>query len=59
MDEYRIKALQKHQDSKFKDMINDQIVKKCDILIKGAIKHNNPIVEEQYTKLKMLSTNLI
>jgi len=57
MDQYRIKALLKHLDSPYKEQIVQEIIKKCDILIKGAIKHNNKEIEEKYTKLKLLSTN--
>jgi len=59
IDEYRISSLLKHKNSKYKDLILSEIVKKCNILIKGAIKHSNKEIEEKYTKLKMLSTNLI
>jgi len=57
MDKYRILALLKHKDSDYKNQISAEIIKKCNILIKGAIKHNNKEIEEHYTKLKMLSTN--
>ncbi|MDC0932439.1 glycosyltransferase family A protein [Arcobacteraceae bacterium] len=57
MDRYRISALQKHLDSQYKESISNEIIKKCDILIKGAIKHNNQEIKEEYLKLKMLSTN--
>ena len=57
MDKYRILALLKHKNSQFKVQISNEIIKKCDILIKGAIKHNNQQIKEHYTKLKMLSTN--
>ena len=57
MDTYRIKALQKHLNTEYHKEITSEIVKKCDILIKGAKKHNNPKIEVYYSKLKMLSTN--
>ena len=57
MDKYRIQALQKHINSKSKNIILQQIIQKCDILIKGAVKHQNKEIEEHYTHLKMLSTN--
>ena len=57
MDQYRIVALLKHLDSKYKEQILQEIIKRCNILIKGAIKHNNKEIEEKYTKLKLLSTN--
>ena len=57
MDKYRIKALLKHTNSDYKQEVNELIVQKCDILIKGAIKHQNKDIESYYTKLKNLSTN--
>jgi len=57
MDTYRIKALQKHLDSEYKNILLTEIIKKCDILIKGAIKHNNEQIRDYYSKLKMLSSN--
>jgi len=59
MDKYRIKALQKHLNSPYKDVIYKQFIDKCNILIKGAIKHNNKEIEEFYIQLKMLSTNQV
>lgn len=59
MDEYRIKALLKHTDSPYQTDIEKIIEYKCDILIKGAIKHNNQDIEEYYTNLKMLSVNKV
>ena len=56
MDKYRILALLKHQNSQYNDAITAEIIKKCDIIIKGAIKYNNKEIEKHYTKLKMLST---
>ncbi len=41
MDTFRIKALQKHLNCEFKDEVKRELTKKIDILIKGAIKHNN------------------
>ncbi|RLA81465.1 MAG: glycosyl transferase [Epsilonproteobacteria bacterium] len=49
MDTYRIEALLKH---KSKESIKKMIIKKCDILIKGAIKHNNKDIENYYISLK-------
>jgi len=49
MDTYRIKSLLKHKNN---DKVKEMIVKKCDILITGAIKHNNHEVEKYYTNLK-------
>lgn len=49
MDKYRIKALLKHQDN---PLAIKEIIKKCDILIKGAIKHQNIDAENYYTTLR-------
>ena len=49
MDTYRIEALLKHKN---KEEVRDMIIKKCDILIKGAIKHNNKDIENYYISLK-------
>jgi len=60
MDVYRIKALQKHTNCfSHHHAIKKEIIKKCDILIKGAQKHHNKEIEKYYTQLKMLSTNWI
>ncbi|MGB5867785.1 MAG: glycosyltransferase family A protein [Arcobacteraceae bacterium] len=59
MDGYRIKALHKHLDTQYKQTISELITKKCEILIKGAIKHKNQDIENYYTKLKMLSGNKV
>jgi glycosyltransferase involved in cell wall biosynthesis len=59
LDIYRIKALMKHLDSPYKNDIKKLIVAKCDILVKGAIKHNNKDIENYYSKLKGLSGNTL
>jgi glycosyltransferase involved in cell wall biosynthesis len=49
MDKYRIIALLKHK----KDiLVKQEIIKKCDILIKGAKKHKNYAIEKYYTLMK-------
>ena len=49
MDRYRIIALLKHLEN---SLVKQEVIKKCDILIKGAIKHNNHDIEKYYTNLK-------
>ena len=49
MDRYRIIALLKHKNNIF---VKDEITKKCNILINGAIKHNNTKIKKYYTLLK-------
>ena len=48
MDRFRIEALLKHQEL---SIVKEEIAKKCQILIKGAKRHNNREVEELYTAL--------
>jgi glycosyltransferase involved in cell wall biosynthesis len=52
LDKYRIQALQKHIHSEFASCVSKEIEKKCDILIKGALKHNNPTLYEKYKSIK-------
>ncbi|MEA3497983.1 MAG: glycosyltransferase family A protein [Campylobacterota bacterium] len=52
MDRYRIQVLQKHINSTYKKDVIEVMKKKCDILIKGAIKHNNNEVKNYYINLK-------
>ena len=59
MDKYRISALLKHHHTQYKNVVLEEVIKKCNILIKGAIKHKNNEIKEEYSKLKSLSTNLI
>lgn len=49
MDTYRIEALLKH---KSKIDVKNMIIKKCNILIKGAVKYNNKDIENYYISLK-------
>ena len=50
MDTFRIEALKKHLDSDFKIEVKKELLKKYEILIKGAKKHNNSKILKQYTK---------
>ena len=52
MDTFRIQSLQKHLNSNYADDVRNMIIKKCDILIKGAIKHKNKKIENYYINLK-------
>jgi glycosyltransferase involved in cell wall biosynthesis len=51
LDSYRIKALEKHLHSYYQDSVKNEIIKKCEILIQGAKKHNNSDILETYTDL--------
>ncbi|MEA3512624.1 MAG: glycosyltransferase family A protein [Campylobacterota bacterium] len=52
IDKYRIEALLKHTNTKYQDKIKEEIIKKSDILIKGAKKHNNITTQIYYLNLK-------
>lgn len=41
IDTYRIQALEKHLESKYKTNIINELIQKCTLLLKGAKKHNN------------------
>ncbi len=51
-DKYRIQALLKHINSPYKDEVINELIKKCNILIKGAVKHNNQKIQNYYQELK-------
>lgn len=51
IDRYHIYSLQKLLNSKFKNEIQEEIVRKCNILIKGAKKHQNQKILELYSKM--------
>jgi glycosyltransferase involved in cell wall biosynthesis len=51
-DRYRIQALLKHIDSPYSKEIKSEIFKRCEILLKGAKKHQNKEIEAYYLKLK-------
>jgi len=50
IDTYRISALEKHLDSKYKKEVIEELIKKTTILLKGAKKHQNTIVLDKYGK---------
>lgn len=52
MDRYRIKVLLKYKDTKYSNIIKNIILNKCNILIKGAIKHKNKDIENYYNNIK-------
>lgn len=52
IDSYRVKALLKHRNSSYKKEIQHEIIKRCDILIKGAIKYQNKELRNYYIDLK-------
>ncbi len=49
MDTFRIEALQKHLTGKFKDEVTQELIKKIQIVLKGATKHNNSKILKKYT----------
>jgi len=52
MDSFRVKALQKHLESSHKEDVKKEIIKRCDILINGAIKYGNTELKNYYINLK-------
>ncbi|VAY86771.1 glycosyl transferase, family 2 [hydrothermal vent metagenome] len=48
MDRYRIQALLKHKNSKHQIKIKKELIKKLNIIIKGAKKHNNSRIQKKY-----------
>lgn len=55
IDAYHVDSLLKFLDTKYKDEVKKEIVKKCQILLKGAIKHEN---QEIYKKCKLIFKKL-
>ncbi len=51
IDRYHIYSLQKFLNSKFTDEVKQEIIRKCNILIKGAQKHQNQEILEIYSKV--------
>ncbi|MDX1810156.1 MAG: glycosyltransferase [Sulfurospirillaceae bacterium] len=51
IDRYHISSLQKFLDTPYHDGIKNEIIKKCNILIKGALKHKNTEIYETYSKM--------
>jgi glycosyltransferase involved in cell wall biosynthesis len=51
IDRYHIYSLEKFLNSIYKDEVKKEIIKKCNILIKGAKKHNNQEILEKYLKV--------
>lgn len=50
MDKFRVTALLKHDDL---EMVQEEIIKKCMILINGAKKRDNIDIQEEYKKIMM------
>ena len=51
IDRYHIYSLEKFLHSNYKDEVKKEILKKCNILVKGAKKHNNSEIFEKYSKM--------
>jgi len=51
IDRYHIYSLKKFLNSRFSDEVRQEIIRKCNILIKGAKKHKNQEILEKYSKL--------
>ena len=50
IDTYRVKALKKHLDSKYHYEVKTELIKKINIILKGAKKHNNQTNIKLYSK---------
>jgi len=50
MDTFRIEALLKHIDTKYMVLVKKELLKKIDIVLNGAKKHQNHDIVEKYTK---------
>ncbi len=48
IDTYRIEALEKHINSNFKTEVVGELINKCNLLLKGAKKHNNKDIIDKY-----------
>jgi len=56
IDKYRIQALEKHLNKSFHEKIKEEIENKCNVLLKGARKHNNfEIIEVYERKIRNLN----
>ncbi len=50
IDTFRVKALKKHLNSQYKKEIINELINKINIIIKGAKKHGNELLLDEYTK---------
>jgi len=51
IDIYRVEALKKHLNSKYKEEVLEEIIYKINILLKGAKRFNNFTIADKYEKL--------
>ena len=59
LDRFRIAALEKHIHSEYKNEVLNELIKKCEILVKGALKNGNSEIYELYDKKLGEFTKLI
>lgn len=57
IDQYRIQALEKHLESNHKDDVQKELIKKIELILKGARKHNNEILIKKYEEKLILLQN--
>ena len=57
IDQYRIQALEKHLESDYKDDVQKELIKKIELILKGARKHNNEILIKKYEEKLTLLKN--
>jgi glycosyltransferase involved in cell wall biosynthesis len=58
LDIYRVEALQKHIESEYQDEVKKELIRKCNVLIKGAIKHQNLNLKTKYEEFLNSGFNL-
>lgn len=58
IDQYRIQALEKHLHSQYKEDVQKELIKKTELILKGARKHkNNDLIKKYEDKLEIFSSN--
>lgn len=54
IDRYHIYSLKKFLNSEYQEEVKNEIMKKCKVLIKGALKHDNKEIFNEYSKILRL-----
>jgi len=58
IDQYRIQALEKHLKSEHKNDVQKELIRKIELILKGARKHNNEILIKKYEEKLTLLGNI-
>lgn len=59
IDTYRIQALEKHLNSRYKKEVVEELIYKIEILLKGAKKHNNTKILNKYEEKLLYFTSIV